>query len=391
MATIHPIILPAKALKGGRHKIRISVAHNGETRYIVTNIVIDSFKEYKNGVIVKRPDAPYLNTKLRGLLQKYQMALDELDYINGLSCAEVVFFLKNYGHDKDRTIQSIFEEYVENARMKQSTKFNYKIIWNTISKNLNTMQPVKNITYHTLLNLDKFLRDRNLSIATIGLYLGCLRAVINYAIKAGYVKFNVNPFTYYSFPGLVVRQCWLTVEEVKKIRDLDTRKRNIQKCRDFFMLSYYLGGINIADLLEINFKEHPKSIRYSRLKTSEQQKINNVVEFDMPNEALEIIHKYMGKDGFLNVSPSQRKARMKEFFSLNMKTLAKLTGIKKIIFYSARKSFSQHAFNLGISTSTIDYILGHKLNGGRSSLYSYIYVTPKMASEAIRKVLDSLK
>jgi len=37
----------------------------------------------------------------------------------------------------------------------------------------------------------------------------------------------------------------------------------------------------------------------------------------------------------------------------------------------------------------IDYILGHSLNAGRkSTIYSYIKVTPAMATEAIRKVCD---
>lgn len=95
MATLNAVILPAKVLKGGRHKIRISVAHNGETRYIVTDIIIDSLKEFKNGSIVKRPDAAMLNTKLRGIIQRYQGVLDELEYINGLTCPELVFQIKN--------------------------------------------------------------------------------------------------------------------------------------------------------------------------------------------------------------------------------------------------------------------------------------------------------
>ena len=68
MATLNALIVPAKVLKGGRHKVRISVAHNGETRYIVTDIIIDSSKEFKNGQVVKRPDAASMNTKLRGLI-----------------------------------------------------------------------------------------------------------------------------------------------------------------------------------------------------------------------------------------------------------------------------------------------------------------------------------
>lgn len=49
MATLNSVIVPAKVLKDGHHKVRISVAHNGETRYIVTDIIIDLTKEFKNG------------------------------------------------------------------------------------------------------------------------------------------------------------------------------------------------------------------------------------------------------------------------------------------------------------------------------------------------------
>lgn len=62
-----------------------------------------------------------------------------------------------------------------------------------------------------------------------------------------------------------------------------------------------------------------------------------------------------------------------------------------IVFYSGRKSFSQHAFNLGIGTMVIDYLLGHKISRGGSCLYHYVAVSPETASAALRKVLDNLK
>ena len=115
------------------------------------------------------------------------------------------------------------------------------------------------------------------------------------------------------------------------------------------------------------------------------------MEFTIPDEAKAIIARYKGPDGRLAVTKYQRKDGMHCFFDVNMKKLAELTGIKNLIYYSARKSFSQHAFDLGISTSTIDYILGHRVDKGGTSLYNYISVTPEIATEAVRKVLDNLK
>ena len=147
-------------------------------------------------------------------------------------------------------------------------------------------------------------------------------------------------------PDADVRNAWLTVEDVRKIRDLNTKKRNIQLCRDMFMLSYYLGGINIVDLIRINFNEHPEMLHYVRKKTENRVKFNKFVEFQMPEEAKTIIARWKGADGKLTLSDYQRKDSMNGFFRRTMRKLAELTGIKYLIYYSARKSFSQHALSL---------------------------------------------
>ena len=132
MALLNAVLLKSKEVKGGKNKVRISVAHNGETRYIVTDIILNSPKEFKNGMVVKRPDAAMLNVKIRGFLQRYQSALDELDYIDGLTCPELVFQLKNAGNYKHRTLKSIYEEYMERAHIKKSTAMDYRCIWTAI-------------------------------------------------------------------------------------------------------------------------------------------------------------------------------------------------------------------------------------------------------------------
>ncbi|MDE6229197.1 MAG: site-specific integrase [Muribaculaceae bacterium] len=391
MATLNAVIVPAKVLKGGRHKIRISVAHNGETRYIVTDVTVDSEKEFRNGTVVKRPDAAILNTKIRGLLQRYQGVIDELEYTNGLTCPELVFQIKNAGNYKHRTLFSIYEEYIANANITPGTLVGYKNIWRIVSQYINEQTLVENITHGTILGLEKFMRDRGLRSTTVRNYLVFVRVLINYAKRCGYVQFRVDPFANYELPNMEVRQSWLTVDEVKRIRDLPLKKWTHTKCRDLFMLSYYLGGINITDLLDINFNEQADVIHYIRKKTKRRPKMNKYVEFEIPDEAKTIIAHYKGPDGRIKVSPNQRKEKLHSFFNAQMRTLSRLTGIKHLIYYAARKSFSQHAFLLGVSTSVIDFVLGHRVDKGSTSLYSYISVTPEMATKAVRQVLDNLK
>ena len=74
-----------------------------------------------------------------------------------------------------------------------------------------------------------------------------------------------------------------------------------------------------------------------------------------------------------------------------MKRIAEDLGLDRLIFYSARKSFAQHALDLGVEQSIIDFILGHKLNRNGTSLYNYIRVTPELATNAVQKVCASLR
>lgn len=387
MATLNAVIVPAKVLKGGRHKIRISVAHNAETRYIVTNIIIDSDKEFKNGAIVRRADAAILNTKLRGIIQRYQDVVDELPYVSMLSCAELICQLKNAGNDRCRTIDSVFNEMMESSNIKPTTRHQYQIIWNVVSKLIEQNLLVEAINHVTILNLVNKIKKRGVSDSTLYNYLIFVKSIINYAKKLGYAQYKVDPFVGIQMPHTERRDAWLTTDEIKKIRDLDI-KRNIQRTyRDIFMLSYYLGGINLVDLAKINFNEQTGTIKYVRTKTENRPKINKYVEFEIPEEAKEIINRLKDRDGLVIKNYRYVTNYMRQV----LRSIAEETNIKKIIYYSARKSFAQHACELGVSNGVIDYILGHKLGGGGSTLYYYISVTPAQATAAIRLVLDNLK
>lgn len=387
MANLNPVIVPAKVLKGGRHKVRISVAHNGETRYIITDIIIDSAKEFKNGQVVKRPDASIKNTKIRTLLQKYQTAIDELEYVDGLTCPELVHHIQNTKKDKHRTISAISNEYINSKRLKPGTINVYNDSLNTFLDFCGSDILVERVTQATIINYDKYLNDYlKKAPDTIRLKMIFLRTMLNFARKNDYITFKIDPFQNYTLPCKNIRDSWLNINEIKQIRDFKTSKKNLIICRDIFMLSYYLGGINIVDLFKINFNECNRTIRYIRTKTERLNKINKYVEFDIPKEAVNIINRYKNNNGYLKFT-----FRVQRVLGYNLKILEKKLHIKNLYYYSARKSFSQHAFDLGVSTNIIDYILGHSLGSSKSCLYHYISVTPKMATDAIRKVLDNLK
>lgn len=387
MATLSLTILPAKALKDGKHKVRIAVAHNGKTRYILTDVTINSAKEWKNGKIVRRADATYLNTKLLQRLQEVQHAIDDTPYIEGMTCAELVATILHTRAKKTHTLRSAFEEMLEVSTAKETTKIIYRAHFTSIT----SVIPESTFMAHlTPLLVKRFIKKRGAEIASISVQtqLTLLSQIVKFCQENGYTDFRISPTARCYQRVVAVRQNWLTPDQVRLIRDHENSHRAYTKFRDLFMLSYYLGGINIIDLARINFNECGDTLRYIRTKTERKAKVNPFVEFDIPDEAKPIIAKYKGKDGRLTISKRSYPSICRTVGE-SARRFRDEIGLPNLTFYSARKSFAQHAFALGENESVIDYVLGHSLGGGNNKmLYAYIKVTPDMATACVRKVCD---
>ena len=112
MANFSLVIVPAKVLTGGKHKVRVMVSHNGQTRYIPTDIIIDSISEFKEGRVVKRPDKDILNLRLKKICDKYFERYMELEFSNCLTCSQLVRLITDNGRDKCHTFEEVVDEYL---------------------------------------------------------------------------------------------------------------------------------------------------------------------------------------------------------------------------------------------------------------------------------------
>lgn len=392
MPKISPRLLAKNIKPDGPIEIMLAIAHNGSTRYLKSGIKVDSPDQFTSGIIVKRNDAALLNLKLQKKVNELSNRLNEIPYIDGLSCQEISDILKGKDIRTNPTISAVFEEYIEVSPMKPASKelsLNLiKSIYSYLGKDLN----LQNLSLKNIMAFDAYLRSLGNKPATIVSKISLISKLYTYCKRMGYVTSLLSPFSGYRPPEIFVRESWLTRDEIITLRDASISNKMAATLRDYIMLSYYLGGINIIDLLKIDFHRCSKNniLRYTRTKTELQRKVNKYVEFEIPSEAWTIIDKYIQPDGHLGTQ-YQRKTNMHDYFAQGVKSLRTSTGLPQVVYYSARKSFSQHAFQLGINTGVIDYILGHKLNRGGNTLYNYIHVTPQMATDAIRKVLDNLK
>lgn len=395
MANLLPTIVPAKALSNRTHKLRIALSHNGETRYIVTDIIVHSLSEFKSGQIIKRPDAQYLNTKLRKLLDKYQKALDKVESKECMTCSQLLESMKNIDMAKFITMEGLYIDYKETHSLAPGSIKVYNNAMRNIREYIGENTLVSNIGFHEIKKLENKLYEKGLRSDTIRIRLSALRAMLKYALQCRFITYETYPFDGYKMPDKSIRDIWLTVDEIKAIRDIDVTRENLVLARDLFMLSYYLGGINIADLCNYDFLTNSSKVIYHRKKIMRDNKTTGVIEFDIPIEAKGIISHYLNGDGKIRLSTRHSKSTQKNMYSCinrSLKIIQKQLNLPKtLMFYSARKSFAQHAFELGISTMVIDYLLGHSVTQNKGSIYHYVKATPDMGNEALRKVLDNLK
>ena len=391
MANFSIVIVPTKKLANGRHRIRIAVAHRSKTRYIPTQFTLDSASQLKNGRVVRHENAVNINSCLRRMIDEYEEILASISYLSTISCTELIHIITYEQKKKGITFQTIAKEYLSfmAGEERQKSYSLYKIASERLIKYMKGDFPLVQLTPLHIQEFAEYLYKEDLSDTTIRIYLTLIKVILNYASKMNYVTYHIHPFILFKMPISTVRDLDLSIDELKSIRDAKFLKSSLNITRDIFMLTYYLGGINLKDLLEYNFKDKDY-IRYIRHKTRNRKKGANEIVFSLQPEAKEIINRYLSKEGKLRFG---KYLSYKQIYSLifrNINKVAEISGIsKKVTYYSARKTFAQHGYNLGIQIEKIEYCIGHSMKCNRP-IFNYIKIMQEHADKVFREILNQL-
>lgn len=337
MATFSLVIVPAKKLSDGTHKIRIRVAHNSDTRFITTEIVVRE-NEFKNGKIVQRPDKDFLNIKLQEWYNTYFKRYLELEHADSLTCVQLVKIITNpITGEQYRKFEDIVEEFLSQIDEEDRTKTYklYKLAANRFLQFTGPSSLMEHITPVRINNYLNSLKREKLSGTTINIYTTLLKVIINYAIKMRYVEYKVDPFVTAKIPSSRKRDTYITVEQLKKIRDMEPRKYNESVVHDIFMLTYYLAGMNLVDMLAYDFRTD--EINYVRTKTRNTKDGDHITSFTIPEEAKPIIKKYMNKNTGRIVF-----GKYKTYVSCYNTLTRKLDTLKKLPISNMTSHYIQH-------------------------------------------------
>lgn len=394
MTTFSIVIVPTKRLANGKHRIRIAVAHQAQTRYIATPFILDSISQLKKGRVVRHENAAQINLCLQRTINEYILILSSIKHANQLTCTQLIHSIQEEERKKYLTFDVIAKEFLSTLQSESRIK-SYKLYKTAISHFNRFLKkehdiPLEQIRPSHIHQYQNFLEKRELSSTTVRIYLTLIKVILNYAIKMDYIHYKVHPFAACILPSSRIRNLDLTVDELKSLRDVSLKEQNLLIVRDLFMLAYYLGGINLKDLLDYHFEENNLILSYIRHKTYRTKHGENEIVFSIQPEAQQIISKYRTDKGFLKFGPYESYNKVYSLIYRYLTRIAREAGItSSISYYSARKSFAQHGYNIGIQIETIEYCIGHSMKSNRP-IGNYIRVMRSHADIAMRRIFDEL-
>jgi len=251
---------------------------------------------------------------------------------------------------------------------------NAKVYKNAIDQLCNRMGKnvkLSDINYRFLLKYEELLSKEGLTVNGISQYMRTLKAIINRAIKLGYIRQENYPFYHYKIKTEKTRKRTLSKSDFQKIlaQELPVGSRE-REARDHFTLIFCLIGINWMDLAYLRKEDlREDRIVYTRKKT------HKLYDIPLSPRAQEIIARYSGESKkYLlpilpenELLPQQERVHIDNKLRLCNKYLKKL-GQKcnfdyPLTSYIPRFCWPNYAKQLGFDNSLIADAMGHSSFG----------------------------
>lgn len=394
MASVNLCIIPSRANVDGTLTIKVAIKAKGSTTYINTRYKVDNVNEWKSGRVINRADAMLVNKRLYELLLTYTDIVDKIGdaYLTAAQIKEQIL-LRTSATESINGYRDIFLKRIEEERS-QSYRQNLGYTFKALSDCFGDTLTFKQLNLQTLKIFEAYLRKNGQSDTTINIRMTHFKAFINSAIADNVIGADSNPFVRYHIPEKNVRDICINLDELRALRDADfsgIAKRRLIVARDLFMLSFYCGGINLTDLLDATL--NGEQLTFIRKKTSHSKRGEKQISITIQPEAREIIDRY-AKDGKIELGYNYSKYDyVRSFITKSLNRIGEMLGFeKKLMFYSARKTFCQFGFELGIPLYILEYAIGQTIKDANNRpIFNYIKIMREQADSAIRSIIDYSK
>lgn len=321
--------------KSGKVNIKIRVSHNDGTRFISTKYYIDKSEWRVNGTVSDvNPNSAYINNEIKKLIFNYEQKLFSVKCEN-FHINRIVELLTDPAAVNDFT--AYFNRYIKEKKgINAGTAELYQRTLNKIEK-FDSRKPLmfEDINAGWLKKFEAWMVKDDLKINSISIPLRQIRAVFNNAIDNDIIPLTVYPFRRFKIArGTTVKRS-ITLEQLKMIQDFQTKWKITELARDFFMLSFYLIGMNSDDLYHAKAISADGRLIYDRAKTHRNYSVK------VEPEAMAIIEKYKGENNLLMLSEHYKTVHaMTHSFNVALKRI-----LPSLEVYTARRTWATIAKN----------------------------------------------
>lgn len=394
MATVKAVVLGHHKKADGTYNVKIRVFHKGEKRFIDT----EHFVGAKQLTMKRQIKDQFLLDFLEKKLKKYRKLISKLDYRIDYFTAQSIkeYLLEATSGNIDFIefcrgyIAQLFEESKTKGKEgKRTTSELFQTVKNAVvdffrrdkvSVNEITVEFLHAFeqflrTKRTLVRFDQFKRPTTIESEPLGdtainSYMRSLRSLFNHARKRhnnasiGVRLIKHYPFADYSIPeGPETRKRNVDAEVAYRIMNVEAKPGSlIELARDMFKLSFYMCGLNAAD---VYFWDETNIINgrfeYNRRKEMRIRKDNALISVKIMDEVHDILVTYLRT---LKHRYCERKNLIKAL-SKGMKQICALLGIKiGVTHYWARHTFGNMARNkAGCSKDDVALAMNHVEHG----------------------------
>ena len=379
-------------------KVYLSVTHKYKRFYVFTGL---QTTEKFAGMVFPRSDKS-AKSKTNRLAQIYKMCDDYINEHSNESVDELKEHLKELivGKRKDNknTIVATIEKFID-TKGNDGTKKAYHTLLTDISE-YDADATIGGVDFSWVEAFYKHEEEKGRCNNGIINDIDKLKSVFNWARRK---KLTTNyPFERAVFKKDKTRKRNLTLEQLRAIRDIGTDAHDAPY-RDFFMLGFYLIGMNLSDILDLKKSDYRDGrIVFNRNKT------NRLYDIKVEPEACAIIEKYLNTDrkkenllNFLSITHSAGYAQFTSKMNRWLRTLGKRAYDGKyydwkndaiepdLTSYWNRHTWATFAAKIGIPMEIIGRALGHSIWDNSITGVYVEYDTSKI-DDANRKVIDYL-
>lgn len=386
MAKLAIKIIKNRRNSTGKISIYVSLTFKNDVRFIPTGFEINDEAEFEDGLVCYRKDAAMMNKRLSFILGEYRDKLRQLDESRFKNCTQLKEALTHTEERESLSIQELFDRRISDLEKQgrksyaQMSRYTSKVIVSILGN-----PPIDFLTRQDIRKLDREFKTRGYAPGNIQMRFRDFKAALNEAIEDGFVKYEDHPFKGYKMPQGTPRQMDITVDEFRRIKNLKTSEYKLNLARNVFLLSFYLGGINLADLVKVDLSG--PVLRYERQKTADHKRGDRSTVIAIPKETRELI-KWCDRFDVFKVKTETEYKNLQRYINKCLSLLAEKIGIKTTFsYYSARKTFCQFAFEIGTPLEIVEYCIGQTMKTNRP-IFNYVRVMQKQADTAMRKIID---